>query len=241
LTSTDMFFRQLFDPDSSTYTYVLGDEASRAAAVIDPVRERIDEVIAALAEGELRLEWSLETHTHADHVTAGGLLRDRIGARMAVHHLANACSCADLSLADGELLRVGAIEIRCLETPGHTPDGLSFLVLDHKMVFTGDALLVGTCGRTDFQGGDAGALYDAIHQKLFTLPDEVVVYPGHDYKGNKQTTIGAEKRANTRAAGRTREEFIELMGSLNLPPPRKIAEAVPANARCGLDGTPHGA
>jgi glyoxylase-like metal-dependent hydrolase (beta-lactamase superfamily II) len=235
-----MFFRQLFDPDSFTYTYVIGDEASQGAAVIDPVRERIDEVLGVISEHGLRLEWSLETHTHADHVTGGGLLRDKTGTRMAVHHLANACSCADRSLADGDIVRVGALEIRCLETPGHTPDGMCFLV-NGRMVFTGDTLLVGTCGRTDFQGGDAGALYDAIHRKLFTLPDDVIVYPGHDYQGNTQTTIGAEKRSNTRAAGRGRAEFVTLMGSLHLPPPTKIAEALPANARCGLDGTPHGA
>jgi glyoxylase-like metal-dependent hydrolase (beta-lactamase superfamily II) len=160
---------------------------------------------------------------------------------MAVHHLANACACADLSLSDGEVVRLGALELRCLETPGHTPDGISYLIQDHKMVFTGDTLLVGTCGRTDFQGGDAGALFDAIQRKLFILADDVVVYPGHDYKGSTQTTIGAEKRHNARLAGHTRDGFIALMGSLNLPPPRKLAEALPANARCGLDGTPHGA
>ena len=236
-----MFFRQLFDPESSTFTYVLGDEETRAACVIDPVRERAADVLAALAEGNLRLEWTLETHTHADHVTGGGLLREKTGARMAVHHLANACSCADLSLSDGEVIRLGALELRCLETPGHTPDGISYLVPDQKLVFTGDTLLVGTCGRTDFQGGDAGSLWDSIHKKLFALDEDVVVYPGHDYKGNLRTTIGAEKQGNARTSGRTRDEFIQLMGSLNLPPPRKIAEALPANERCGLDGTPHGA
>jgi glyoxylase-like metal-dependent hydrolase (beta-lactamase superfamily II) len=236
-----MFFRQLFDPDSSTYSYVLGDPTTRAAAVIDPVRERVDELLAALADGDLQLEWALETHTHADHVTGGGLLRERTGARMAVHHLANACSCADRSLSDGDVLRAGALEMTCLETPGHTPDGMSFYLPAERMVFTGDTLLIGTCGRTDFQGGDAGALYDAIHGKLFTLPDEVLVYPAHDYKCCAHSTIGRERRENARAAGRSRGEFIQLMGSLNLPPPKKIAEAVPANARCGLDGTPHGA
>lgn len=238
---SSMRFRQLFDAGSSTYTYVLGDEASGAAAVIDPVRERIDELLQAVAEAGLRLEWALETHTHADHVTGGGLLQEKVGARMAVHHLANACSCADLSLSEGHVLNVGALELTCLETPGHTPDGVSFLVRAEKMVFTGDTLLIGTCGRTDFQGGDAGALYDAIHGKLFTLPDDVVVYPAHDYNGKTHTTIGVEKRQNARAAGRSREEFIQLMGSLNLPPPRRIAENLPANNRCGLDGTPHGA
>lgn len=235
-----MFFRQLFDPDSSTYTYVLGDERTRRAVVIDPVRERVDEVLAVLAEAGLELEYTLETHVHADHVTGGGLLRERTGARMGIHGLANDCACADVSLGDQDELVVGELRIAVLHTPGHTPDSVSYLV-NGRMVFTGDALLVGTCGRTDFQGGDPGALYDSLHERLFTLPDDVIVYPGHDYKGNTHTTIGQEKRANDRAAGRTREEFIALMRSLNLPPPRKLDEAVPANKRCGLDGTPHSA
>jgi glyoxylase-like metal-dependent hydrolase (beta-lactamase superfamily II) len=231
-----MWFRQLFDPESSSFTYVIGDQAAGVAAVIDPVRERSQDVLAALAEGGLRLELSLETHIHADHVSAGSVLRDATRCRLAMHAIATECGCADVTLLEGDELRVGAISIRVLETPGHTPDSLSFVV-DGRAVFTGDALLVGTCGRTDFQGGDAGQLYDSIHGKLFALADDVVVYPGHDYKGNTRTTIGAERRGNARATGRTRDEFIALMNGLNLPPPRKIAEAVPANRHCGHE--PH--
>src|SRR6185369_9764596 len=170
---------------------------------------------------------SLETHTHADHVTGGGLLRERTGCRLAVHADANACGCSDLPLRDGDALSVGALAIRALATPGHTPDSLSYAV--GSAVFTGDALLVGTCGRTDFQGGDPGALYDSL-QRLFQLPDDTIVYPGHDYQGRTHTHIGDERRGNTRAAGRTRDEFVALMRSLQLPPPRRIAEAVPANS-----------
>jgi glyoxylase-like metal-dependent hydrolase (beta-lactamase superfamily II) len=234
-----MFFRQLFDPESSTYTYLLGDEVSREAAVIDPVRERTAEILAALKEAGFSLHLSLETHVHADHVTGGGDLRTATGARLGMHALANECHCADLSLRGGDECAVGALRIRVLETPGHTSESVSYLV--GTMVFTGDALLVGTCGRTDFQGGDAGALFDSIHDVLFALPDDVVVYPGHDYQGHKSTTIGAEKLHNKRAVGRTRAEFIALMNGLNLPPPKKLAEAVPANRHCGLDGTPHSA
>jgi glyoxylase-like metal-dependent hydrolase (beta-lactamase superfamily II) len=166
------------------------------------------------------------------------VLRERTGARLAIHHLANACACSDRSLADGDEVRVGAVTLRVLETPGHTPESVSYLV-DGRMVMTGDALLVGTCGRTDFQHGDPGALYDAIHARLFTLPDDVIVYPGHDYKGQTSSTIGRERAGNARLTGRTRDEFIALMSHLNLPPPRRIAEALPANERCGEGGIPH--
>jgi glyoxylase-like metal-dependent hydrolase (beta-lactamase superfamily II) len=232
-----MWFRQLFDAESSTYTYLVGDDASDATLVIDPVAERVDDVLAALAGR--RLVYTLDTHVHADHVTAGALLRGRTGAQVVLPALASDCGCADLTLADGDTLAVGALAVRALHTPGHTPESLSFLA--GGQVFTGDALLVGTCGRTDFQGGDAGALYDAIHARLFTLPDDTLVWPAHDYQGRTHTTIGAEKRANVRLTGRSRDEFIALMASLHLPPPRKLDEAVPANRRCGLDRLPQGA
>jgi sulfur dioxygenase len=226
-----MWLRQLFDPESSTFTYLVGDDGAPEALVIDPVRERVDDVIAALAGRTLR--WSLDTHVHADHVTAGSLLRERVGCEVVLPALASDCGCADRTLADGDELALGALRVRALHTPGHTPEGICLVVGDQ--LFTGDTLLVGTCGRTDFQGGDAGALYDAIHGRLYTLPDDTTVWPGHDYKGATHTSIGAEKRANLRLAGRTRAEFIALMASLDLPPPRKLAEAVPANRRCGLD------
>jgi glyoxylase-like metal-dependent hydrolase (beta-lactamase superfamily II) len=232
-----MWFRQLFDAESSTFTYLVGDEAARAALVIDPVRERIDDVIAALEGRTLR--WALDTHVHADHITAGALLRERTGAQVVLPALASDCGCADLTLADGDQLALGALTLRAIHTPGHTPESLCYLVAGQ--LFSGDALLVGTCGRTDFQGGDAGELYDSIHQRLFTLPDDTVVWPAHDYKGHTHTTIGEEKHGNARLAGHSRAEFIALMAELHLPPPRKLDEAVPANRRCGLDRTPQGA
>ncbi len=237
-----MWFRQLFDPESSTYTYLVGDDAEREALVIDPVRERVADVIAAL--GSRTLRWSVDTHVHADHVTAGSLLRERTLARVVLPALASDCGCADLTLVDGDELVLGDLRLRAIATPGHTPESLSYLLAGTHLgtlLFSGDALLVGTCGRTDFQGGDPGALYDSIHERLFTLPDETLVYPAHDYKGRTHTTIGAEKRGNARAAGRSRAEFITLMQSLHLPPPARIDEAVPANRRCGLDRTPQGA
>ena len=233
-----MLFRQLFDTDTSTYTYLVGDERTHEAVVIDPVLERVDEVLAAAEELGLTIVWSMETHVHADHVTAGGTLRERMGIRVAFPARANGCGCADLTLADGDEVRVGDVVLMVLETPGHTSDSVSFLI-PGKMIFTGDALLVGTCGRTDFQNGDPGALYDSIHGKLFPLADDVVVWPGHDYAGQTRTTIGAERTGNKRAAGRTRDEFIALMRSLSLPRPRRMDEAVPANLRCGIGDVPH--
>jgi sulfur dioxygenase len=226
-----MWFRQLFDPESSTFTYLVGEDDGRDALVIDPVRERVDELLAAL-EGR-RLLYSLDTHVHADHVTAGSLLRERAGARVVLPALASDCGCADRTLADDDELTLGALTLRAIHTPGHTPESLCYLV--EGQLFSGDTLLVGTCGRTDFQGGDAGALYDAIHARLFTLPDDTIVWPAHDYKGDTHTSIGAEKQNNARLSGRTREQFIELMASLHLPPPRRLDEAVLANRRCGLD------
>jgi sulfur dioxygenase len=232
-----MWFRQLFDPESSTYTYLVGDDASGDTLVIDPVRGREADVLALLAGRTLR--FTVDTHVHADHITAGSLLRERTGARIALPALASDCGCADLTLADGDELRVGTLVLRVVHTPGHTPESVCLVAGDQ--VFTGDTLLVGTCGRTDFQGGDAGALYDSITRRLYALPDATTVWPGHDYAGHTSTTIGAERSGNARVAGRSRAEFIALMDSLHLPPPRKIEEAVPANRRCGLDRTPQGA
>ncbi|MSP16414.1 MAG: MBL fold metallo-hydrolase [Myxococcales bacterium] len=235
-----MWFRQLLDPGTSTLSYLVGDPATREALVIDPVLEETDALLAALREDGYRLVLSVETHVHADHVTGGARLRELTRASVAMPALASDCGCADRSLHDGDRLRVGAIELVALATPGHTPDSLSYL-LDGRAVFTGDALLIGTCGRTDFQGGDAGALWDSLHQRLFTLADDIVVYPGHDYRGRTSSTIGVERRENARTTGRSRDEFIALMGALDLPPPRRIAEAVPANRRCGLPLEPHAA
>lgn len=223
-------FRQLFEPNSSTYTYLITD--GDQALLIDPVITEIDIYLALLAEHQLELAWTLETHVHADHITAGGELRQRIGSRSAVGALCGA-SAADRQLKDGDTVQLGNEQLQVIATPGHTPGSVSFLWKDR--VFTGDSLLINGCGRTDFQGGDAGVLYDSISQRLFTLPDETLVYPGHDYQGRRVSCIGQEKTINPRLAGKSRDAFIEIMASLDLPKPRLIDIAVPANRRCGVD------
>lgn len=220
---------QLFDPATSTFTYIIGDSESGLAAIIDPVAEQVDRDLAALAEAGLELVYVLETHVHADHITGASLLRERTGART-VANVAGA-PCADIKLDHGAVLELGALRIEALSTPGHTDDSMSFRVGDH--VFTGDTLLIAGTGRTDFQNGDAGALWTSLQDVLFALADDTVVWPGHDYKGRTQSTIGAERRENPRVAGKTREEFIEIMNNLDLPPPKRLAESVPANRNCG--------
>ncbi len=226
-----MLFRQLFDPETSTYTYVVADPKGRSAVLVDSVLEQVDRDLRLLKELNLKLIFCLETHVHADHITGAGKLRQLTGCQNLVPQYADV-ECADRHLQDGEIIHVGFIPIQAIATPGHTDSHLAFLV-NQTHVLTGDALLIRGCGRTDFQSGDAGTLYDSIHSKLFTLPDEVLVYPGHDYRGQTVSTIGEEKRFNPRLQGRDRQEFIEFMDSLNLPDPKKIMEAVPANQLCG--------
>jgi sulfur dioxygenase len=224
-----MIFRQLFDAESSTYTYLIADPASRQAVLIDPVIEQLERDLPLVQELGLKLTHALETHVHADHVTASGQLRERTGCQVVAG--AGGASCANVHAKHGDEVHVGALTFRVLATPGHTDDSVSYLLQDR--VFTGDALLVRGTGRTDFQNGDAGQLYDAITQVLFALPDETLVYPGHDYKGRTATSIGEEKRFNPRLAGKDRAAFIQLMAGLNLAPPKKIDIAVPANRACG--------
>ena len=223
---------QLFDAVSSTYSYVLVDPRTLDAVMIDPVDSQFDVYSALIGREALRLRYVLETHTHADHITGSSLLRERTGAKAAAP-LPCGIVAADLQLEDGEELRFGDETIRALNTPGHTAGSMSYLWRD--CVFTGDTLLIGGCGRTDFQSGDAGVLYDSITQKLYALPDATVVFPAHDYKGRTFSTIGDEKRTNARVAGRSREQFIHLMGELQLPRPRMIDIAVAANQRLGQD------
>lgn len=226
-----MHFRQLFDPASSTYTYLIGDPASGKAALVDPVLEGVEDCAAALESLGLTLVYTFETHVHADHVTGADTLRRRFGSRTVLHRDSGA-PCADLLVDHGDRIAVGEIEVEVIATPGHTSGCVSYRVGDR--VFTGDALLIGGCGRTDFQQGDAGKLYDSVTTRLFTLPDDTLVYPAHDYKGHTSSSIGYEKEANARlGGGRTREAFIELMQSLALPHPKQIDRAVPANLACG--------
>ncbi|MFP2907508.1 MBL fold metallo-hydrolase [Pyxidicoccus sp. 3LFB2] len=224
-----MLFRQLFDAETSTYTYLLADEVTRAAALIDPVLEQVERDLKLIEELGLKLVLVLETHVHADHVTSAGELRQKTGATVVAS--ARGAPCVNRQVAHGDVVRLGNLEVKVLETPGHTDDSLSFLC--EGRLFTGDALLVRATGRTDFQNGDAGQLYDTITGRLFTLPEETVVCPGHDYSGHTASTIGEEKRHNPRLAGRSREAFITFMQSRQLPPPKKLDVAVPANLACG--------
>jgi glyoxylase-like metal-dependent hydrolase (beta-lactamase superfamily II) len=224
-----MLLRQLFDCESCSYTYLIADAASGEAALIDPVREQVERDLQLVHELGLRLVHTLETHTHADHVTGAGVIRARLATRTVA--AVTGADCADVHVAHGDVVRVGAIELRVLATPGHTPDAVTYVAGGDA--FTGDALLVRGTGRTDFQHGDAGQLYDSITRVLFALPDATRVWPGHDYKGVTCSTIGEEKRHNPRLAGKSRDEFIAIMSALDLPPPRKLAEAVPANRACG--------
>jgi sulfur dioxygenase len=225
-----MLFRQLFDPESSTYTYLLADEESRKAAIIDPVQEQSARDLELIRELGLELIYTLETHVHADHVTGSGALRDATGAKVVVSSAAGV-GCADLAVEDGAVLSLGRYTIRAITTPGHTVGCVSYLA--GGRLFTGDALLIRGTGRTDFQGGSAGQLYDSITTKLFALPDETLVYPAHDYKGRTVSTIGEEKRLNPRLAGKTSADFVQIMRDLHLPRPKKIEVAVPANLVCG--------
>lgn len=226
-----MIFRQLFDYDTWTYTYLLGDETSREAVLIDSVHEQAERDIRLIQELGLDLKYLMETHVHADHITGVSALRKAFpGAKSIVSKFGGA-ACADILTDDGDSFHIGEREIRVLATPGHTIGCISLVT--EGMVFTGDALFIRGCGRTDFQQGDAGKLYDSITEKLFTLPDRTLVYPGHNYAGHTVSTIGEEKRFNPRLAGKSREEFVEIMNHLNLPHPKKIAESVPANLKCG--------
>jgi glyoxylase-like metal-dependent hydrolase (beta-lactamase superfamily II) len=227
-----MKMRQLFDNDTSTYTYLLWDEDTREAAIVDSVKEQVDRDTALIGELGLKLKYILETHIHADHITGSGQLRERFGAPAAVHENSGS-ACANRLLKDGDTLELGKETIQVLHTPGHTNTCVTFQV--DGAVFTGDALLIRGCGRTDFQSGDPDALYSSITGKLFSLPGETLVYPGHDYNGFSVSTIAEEKAFNPRLGnGRSRESFVELMNNLELDPPRRIDEAVPGNLHCGL-------
>ncbi len=223
---------QLFDAASSTFTYILAGPENGEAVIVDPVEQHWERDLAHIERLGLRLATILETHAHADHVTSAGKLRQLTGARAAVP---SGCGIppAELQLQDGDVLRFGAGEtIEAIHTPGHTAGSMCYVWRGN--VFTGDTLLIGGCGRTDFQGGSAEALYDSIVQRLYALPDATRVWPGHDYKGQSVTTIGWEKRHNARLAGRSRADFVALMGALNLPQPKLIDIALPANRNLGL-------
>lgn len=226
-----MIFRQLFDADTYTYTYLIGCEFTHKAILIDTVASEVESYLSLLNELDLTLVYTLETHVHADHITGASLLREQLGSKSIVHRDGGAM-CADLLVTDGVSLEVGEIEIQVLHTPGHTSGCVSYLIDDR--LFSGDSLFINGCGRTDFQQGSAETMYHSITEKLFTLPPDTLVYPGHDYHGLTVSTIKQEMALNERLGnGKTQAEFIEIMANLNLPYPKYLEQALPANQACG--------
>lgn len=236
--------RQLFDTESSTYTYLLWDDQSptKDAILIDPVDTQVERDLKVITEDispKLNLIYGLNTHAHADHITGTGILKTQKkdvvpNFQSVISEASNAQ--ADIKVQHGDKIQFGSRYVVVKSTPGHTEGCVSYVTDDGKMVFTGDALLIQGCGRTDFQGGSASTLYDSVHQQLFdVLDDDCIVYPAHDYKGRTSSTIGDEKKNNPRLGrGKTKEEFMEIMKNLNLSYPKKIDVAVPANMRCGV-------
>jgi sulfur dioxygenase len=228
-----MIFRQLFDPQSSTYTYLLADPASREALLIDPVFEQARRDAALIDELGLKLAWTLDTHVHADHVTGAWLLREKLGSRIAVPKAGGAQG-ADRFLQDGDDVGFGTRKVKTLATPGHTSGCTTYVLDDQSMAFTGDALLIRGCGRTDFQQGDPRTLYRSVRERIFSLPERCLVYPGHDYRGLSVTSVGEEKLFNPRLAESIGEDdFVGYMTHLGLAHPKQMEAAVPANLKCG--------
>lgn len=226
-----MEIHQLFDPKSHSYSYLLWDPASREAALIDPVHGQVARDIQLLRELDLKLLYTLETHVHADYITGSGRLREALDSIVLVHENTGS-KCADILLRDGDQIPLGPEKINILHTPGHTPGDVCYLI--PGIAFTGKTLLIRSCGRTDFQAGDPGALYDSITRRLFRLPVSTRVYPGHDDHGRSYTTIDEEIRHNPRIGkGKSRDDFIALMNSLQLDPPPALHETLPSNLRCG--------
>lgn len=231
IVNQDIIFHQLFEPESSTYTYIIADKKTKEAAIIDPVLETVDRDLKLIDELGLKLIYALDTHIHADHITGAGELRKRLGIKTAVSADAEV-ACVDIPLEDGQELLLGDKTIKVIATPGHTNTCLTYAF--EGLIFTGDALLIRSCGRTDFQQGDSTKLYNSVKEKLFKLPDETKIYPGHDYRGHTSSTIGIEKKHNARLNENiSLDEFKKIMSELKLANPKKIHEAVPANLACG--------
>lgn len=228
-TGEPMELRQLFDKESSTYSYLIADAGSREAIIIDPVIEQRERDLKLISDLGLKLRYAIDTHVHADHVSGLDGLRERTGCLVGISKKSGAKE-ADLFFTEGDQLSVGKTVLEIYETPGHTNGCLTYRMGDQ--LFTGDALLIRGCGRTDFQQGNAETLFLSITQKLWKFPDETKIYPAHDYKGFTWSTIGEEKRCNPRLV-KSKTEFIDLMKNLNLPEPKMIRVAVPSNLRCG--------
>lgn len=230
--SSNFFFRQLFDPVSCTYTYLLGDMKTKEALLIDPVLEHAERDAALVRELGFNLIYAMNTHMHADHITGTGKLKSLLpGTRSVIGKPSGAQ--ADMYLLDGDVVRFGAHELVATSTPGHTNGCFTYICHEQALAFTGDTLLIRGCGRTDFQEGSSENLYHSVHKRIFTLPDHYTLYPAHDYKGQTATTVAEEKKYNPRLT-KDLEEFIKIMDNLNLPYPKMIDKAVPANKVCGL-------
>jgi glyoxylase-like metal-dependent hydrolase (beta-lactamase superfamily II) len=229
-----VIFRQLIDPETSTHTYLLADCTLREAVLIDTVHEQFDRDRTLLRELDLTLCYTLETHLHADHITASGRFRKELGSKVVVG-AASGVANADISLREGDQICFGGYVLVPWPTPGHTCGCITYVCHEEGMAFTGDALLIRGCGRTDFQEGNAATLFESVRKKIFSLPDETLLYPGHDYKGRTVTTVGEEKRFNPRLGlGKSEAGFVSLMNQLDLAYPKKIDIAVPANLESGL-------
>ncbi|MGY6258160.1 MBL fold metallo-hydrolase [Paraburkholderia caledonica] len=233
-----MLFRQMFDSTSSTYTYLLASRVGGEALIIDPVKEQLDQYLTVIAQLDLRLVQAIDTHTHADHITALGDLRDVTQCVTIMGELSKA-HCVSRHVHEDEVLGMDGVELRAIYTPGHTDESFSFVLnpTAPTAVFTGDVLLIRGSGRTDFQGGDPRRSYDSIVNKLFRLPDDTTLYPAHDYKGWTASSIGEEKKFNPRLAGKTEAEYVEIMNGLHLPNPKMMDVAIPANLACGQPST----
>jgi len=242
LAKNKLTIKQFFDRDSCTYTYLLIDLNSHQGAIIDGVKEHLARDLNMIEQFGVELLYAIETHVHADHISSAGLLRQKTGAKI-VYSKAASIKSIDIELNDGDELALGEYHIKAISTPGHTCGCMSYFIgvaANESVVFTGDTLLIRGCGRTDFQLGSAETLYTSVTEKLFGLPDETTVYPGHDYNGNTSSTIGEEKQWNARLGKqKSLAEFIDIMDNLNLALPKKINEAVPANEGCGINVNPN--
>ena len=232
----DFVFRQLFERNSCTYTYLLADQLSKEAVLIDPVIETADRDLRILSDLGLSLKYVLNTHVHADHITGSGKIKTKMASVRSVISAASAAE-ADVKINNGDVIEFGRFRLEARSTPGHTDGCVTYVLHDKQVVFTGDAVLIRGCGRTDFQQGNSGRLFDSVHSQIFSLPDDYFLYPAHDYMGQTVTTVGEEKQHNPRLT-KPRDQFIEIMKNLNLPYPKQIDRALPANMVCGLHNLP---
>jgi sulfur dioxygenase len=236
LNNQNLVFRQLFESESSTFTYLIADGESREAVLIDSVLKTADRDLKLIEELELSVKYVLDTHIHADHITGSGHVRDKTNAKSCVSALA-AVDCADIGLIDGQMLNFGSFTLKAVATPGHTSSCMSFFIQD--MAFTGDAVLIRGCGRTDFQSGSSRELFHSVRERIFSLPEATKIYPAHDYKGFSMSTVAEERRFNPRLKMEVSEaEFVKIMADLKLPAPKNIAVAIPSNLHCGKREAP---